>query len=231
MTTCRWCSQTGHNIRSCKVRKQWCADVLDDPHSTPGDRLSAQRYIERYDSSASKTRRCKFCKAAGHDLRTCSEFQEVIDSKADAIWASRRILKERFIAESFGPGSLITCEVRTPAGYVSHKRPVLATVIGIRWHLLTDIDLADSINWHHQRPMRVRPADENRDYYVRLPRSIVEVPFPDTSGRWMKQEDYETILNGVIIASPSQPPDIPSSFLNPTDVEKAARKWAKEYHF
>ena len=231
MTTCRWCNQTGHNIRSCKTRKQWCADVLDDPRSTPGDRLSAQRYIERYDSSESKTRRCKFCKASGHDLRTCPEFREVIDAKADAIWDARRELKKRFEQHSFGPGSLVTCDVRTPKGYVTQKRTVLATVVDIRWHLITEVDLADSPNWHHQRPMRIRPIDEDRDYYSRLPRPLVEVAYGDTSGRWISEADYEAILNSVTIASPSKPPDIPAYFLNPTDIERVARKWAKDYHF
>ena len=170
MTTCRWCNQTGHNIRSCKTRKQWCADVLDDPRSTPGDRLSAQRYIERYDSSESKTRRCKFCKASGHDLRTCPEFREVIDAKADAIWDARRELKKRFEQHSFGPGSLVTCDVRTPKGYVTQKRTVLATVVDIRWHLITEVDLADSPNWHHQRPMRIRPIDCYHSFAVQASR-------------------------------------------------------------
>ena len=231
MSTCSWCNQFGHNIRSCKVRKKWCADVLLDPTASPLDRTAAQNYIERYDVKESKMRRCKFCKNTGHDLRTCPDFQEIIDTKSDSIWEARRTLRDRFAEHSFGPGSLVSCDILSSKGFLSHKRQTLATVVQIRWNLLTDIDFADSINWHHQRPMIVRPIDEQRDYYMRLPRSIIEVPFSQSSGRWMTEKDYEAILSTVEIISPSSPPPPPSSFLNASEIEKVARKWAKDYYF
>jgi hypothetical protein len=231
MTTCRWCSQFGHNIRSCQVRKKWCADVLSSPTSTPRDRAAAQNYIERYDATESRLRRCKFCKGSGHDLRTCSDFQEIIDTKSDSIWKARRALRDRLVEESFGPGSLVSCEVTASRGFSSRKRQTLAAVIEIRWNLLTDMDFADSINWHHQRPMIVRPIDEHRDYYMRLPRSIIEVPFSQTSGRWRTEKDYKALLSVVEIVSPSSSPNIPSSFLNASEIGKVARNWAKDYYF
>lgn len=230
MTTCRWCRNRGHNIRSCKERKEWCVANKDSPDLM--DRSNARHYIEVYDMKKSNVRRCKFCKAEGHDLRTCSDFSEIVDNKVDTLWEARKEIMNRFDDFNFGIGSLVSCEVNSHRdGYLSKKYDVVGVVTDIRWPNITDMDMSDAINWQHQRPVAIQPMDESRSYYVRLPREIIEVPYEDCEGRWRQKSDYYAVLDKVRIVSPSKSPIIPAPFTHPKELEKISRNWAKSYYF
>ena len=100
---CGWCHKKGHNIRTCPDRKLWIEKNPD----------SEEARVEKMRKPNTSTRKCSYCKEAGHTRRTCSRL------KSDRIMLRERIKNQRervaqvLLDRGIGVGSL----VRMQEGY------------------------------------------------------------------------------------------------------------------
>ena len=179
-----------------------------------------------------RLRRCRFCKDTGHDIRTCSEFSEAVDLKADRVLTARKDILKRFEYYHFGPGSLVQCEILSNKDkWISTRRSgVIAVVTKILWSSISDVSMAYTSGWFHQREMIVRPIDEADEYTIRLPREIIEVIYEDAGGHWRTPQDFADVLDRVTIVSPSKFTGAPSSFLEGGEIEKHSKRYIKDYY-
>tara|TARA_R110001583_G_scaffold2993_1_gene20111 strand:- start:5475 stop:6035 length:561 start_codon:yes stop_codon:yes gene_type:complete len=181
-----------------------------------------------------KIRRCSFCKCTTHNIRTCPGFKEIIEQKADRTIAARKDILKRLEYYEFGPGSLVECEVHpspwTPGRSSTRRLGVVGMVMDIHWSSITDISMAYTQNWHHQRNMAIKPIDGDQTYIVRLPTEVVEVEYMHAAGGWNNEQSYIDVLNRVKILSPSGATKPPPWFLDQHHVLKESKKWAKGYY-
>jgi len=177
-----------------------------------------------------RLRRCRFCKSTDHDIRTCSQFFEVVDLKADRMYTARKDILKRFEYYKFGPGSLVQCEILSNKDklWTTRRSSVVAVVTKILWSSIGDVSMAYSTGWFHQRDMIVKPIDEDDEYTVRLPREIIEVIFEDAGGHWRSPQDFLDVLDRVTIVSPSEFKGAPPSFLNGSEIENRSKRFIKD---
>jgi hypothetical protein len=180
-----------------------------------------------------RLRRCRFCKNTEHDIRTCPQFLEVVDLKADRMFTARKDILKRFEYYRFGPGSLVQCEILSNKDkWVSTRRSgVIAVVTKILWSSIGDTSMAYTSGWFHQRDMIIKPIDEDSEYTVRLPREIIEVIFEDAGGSWRSEQAFSDVLDRVTIVSSSKFMGAPSSFLEGNEIEIRSKRYTKDYYF
>tara|TARA_R100000664_G_C2742319_1_gene130579 strand:+ start:1119 stop:1445 length:327 start_codon:yes stop_codon:yes gene_type:complete len=107
---------------------------------------------------------------------------------------------------------------------------VIAVVTKILWSSISDVSMAYTSGWFHQREMIVRPIDEADEYTIRLPREIIEVIYEDAGGHWRTPQDFADVLDRVTIVSPSKFTGAPSSFLEGCEIEKHSKRYIKDYY-
>lgn len=76
---CRFCYETGHNVKGCKKMKETAAIAAAKPYE---DRSYNERYamakVEHH-KQANKTRTCSYCGDSSHTRRTCQPLAKHID--------------------------------------------------------------------------------------------------------------------------------------------------------
>lgn len=96
---CRFCFETGHNVKGCKKLKETAAIAAAKPSE---DRSYNDRYamakVEHH-KLANKTRTCSYCSDASHTRRTCASLKAHVATR-NALEARWRRGVAKIIAES-----------------------------------------------------------------------------------------------------------------------------------
>lgn len=96
---CRWCSQTGHNLRGCDGYKKY---IEENPNSSWAFRESRLR-------EAAKNRKCSYCDNVGHNKKTCvSKIEHTVELKK-LNKAFRKFWYRELCDNGIGVGALISC--------------------------------------------------------------------------------------------------------------------------
>lgn len=95
---CRWCSQSGHNLRGCEEHKKW---ILENPESSYARRDSQIR-------ARAKNKKCSYCYESGHNKKTCSTRIVHFSELQKLNKAYRRFWYDNMSQLGIGVGSLIS---------------------------------------------------------------------------------------------------------------------------
>lgn len=220
MRFCRWCSESGHNQRTCPKKKEY----IENLRETNPQRAEIM-------ASAYETRRksCGYCGAVGHTIRKCDDFMSLVSSKLTEMIDFRKMILRVFEASGFGPGALLTC----PIGYHEERRLKLPpnadgtsreSFIGVIEYinyeeLIFKNSVPDEHGYAHSSPVRVICLEN--------PSKKINVAVPaELFHSVIKQRSWGDQPETTVMSSPSAA-DIPADFLGEKLIRKRAYTWCK----
>ena len=123
MSYCSWCWGKGHNSASCEDRKEY---IRKNPDSYEARHEAAK--VARRKTRKQTTRKCGFCKKAGHNVKTCT-LKNTIHKKFAALNSVfRRTVLEQLCTQGVGVGALVNLTIHGRT-----EEPILAIVREINW--------------------------------------------------------------------------------------------------
>lgn len=143
---CGYCGQSGHNQRSCKVKKEHEDRQLEEhPDSLWSKQILRQRGNKRL--KARQPRKCSYCGEQGHNRRGCSLLKQDKDKVMSRLVSYRKQVAQEMESAGLAVGSLISIPYN--AGW-NNQGDILALVTDIKWDSFTHM-FADAWNTSNTR--------------------------------------------------------------------------------
>jgi len=192
---------------------------------------SKEYYTEELDKrgkgKAGAHRRCSFCETQGHDRRTCTKLEAVVETQAASIIEGRKKILEKATNAGFGVGSLI--EFRR-SGYVDGTWISNISTIGIvrsvAWSEITHRSLSSHGGSPRCVVVHYYDPDEKKETTktIRLPFEVIDDG--DFQGEEVDEDDRRRKYR--IIGPSSGPVTKPDDFLDISPCKKIAKEWMRD---
>lgn len=240
---CRWCSQQGHNRRTCPeltvtAKERAESEVEDNKNRAEGEenyyylqkeyakRIKADKlldgtpYSRGKQSNGTSQRRCSYCAAKGHNRRTCLHFVGAKQGYVEEAIQYRKDMADTLPAMGVGVGTLVTIRSQH-SNHHDPDRNYLYMVVGFEWDTITHKTGVDAY-----RCIELKSLDGGNLYneHLPFPKPSNHVNDPDLDSWQQKYESTERYWESVVVVSKSSEGDvkkvIPSNWYEPKSIEK-----------